>query len=133
MNQRQKTKLEKQFYQTFNISKTYMNCDDCPHYYRDNSINNSKPECNFIHSDEFDVDDNYCVKLDFPPITDSIYMELMVVIQRNHLIIEGYPEIQTKEELKEFILMALLQNVDIVRGEIQELFKAEKGIVDNNV
>ena len=50
-----KNKLEKQFYQTFNISKTYMNCDDCPHYYRDNSINNSKPECNFTYSDEFDV------------------------------------------------------------------------------
>ena len=123
MNQRQKTKLEKQFYQTFNISKTYMNCDDCPHYYRDNSINNSKPECNFIYSNEFDVDDNYCVKLDFPPITDSIYMELMVVIQRNNLVTESCPEIQTKEELKELILMALLQNVDIIRGEVQEIFQ----------
>ena len=117
-----KNKLEKQFYQTFNISKTYMNCDDCPHHYRDNSINNSKPECNFIHPDEFDVDDNYYVKLDFPPITDSIYMKLMVVIHRKHLAI-GYPEIQTKEQLKEFILLTLLQNVYIVREEVQELFK----------
>lgn len=118
-----KNKLEKQFYQTFNIGKTYMNCDDCPHYYRDNSINNSKPECNFTYSDEFDVDDNYCVKLDFPPITDSIYMEFMVIIQRNHLVTEGVPDIQNKEQLKEFILMALLQNVDIVKREIQELFE----------
>ena len=76
-----KNKLEKQFYQTFNISKTYMNCDACPHYYRDNSINNSKPECNFIYSDKFDVDNNYCVKLDFPPITDSIYMDLMLILE----------------------------------------------------
>lgn len=118
-----KNKLEKQFYQTFNIGKTYMNCDDCPHYYRDNSINNSKSECNFTYSDEFDVDDNYCVKLDFPPITDSIYMEFMVIIQRNHLITEDVPDIQNKEQLKEFILMALLQNVNIVKREIQELFK----------
>lgn len=118
-----KNRLERQFYKTFEIGKTYMNCDDCPHYYRDNSINNSKPECNFIHSDEFDVDDNYYVKLDFPPITDSIYMEFMVIIQRNHLITESCPEIQTKEELKEFILMALLQNVDIVREEVQETFQ----------
>ena len=123
-----KNKLEKQFYQAFNISKTYMNCDDCPHYYRDNSINNSKPECNFIHLDEFDVDDNYCVKLDFPPITDSIYMEFMVIIQRNHLITEDVPDIYTKIDLKEFILKALIQNKDIVRREIQELFKGEKGI-----
>ena len=116
-------KLEKQFYQTFNISKTYMNCDDCPHYYRDNSINNSKHECNFIHSDEFDVDDNYCVKLDFPPITDSIYMEFMVIIQKNNLITEGFKDINTKEDLKDFILTALIQNADEVKNDVQELFK----------
>ena len=85
--QNSKNKLEKQFYQTFNISKTYMNCNDCP------------------------------------PITDSIYMELVVIIQRNHLIITNCPDIQTKEDLKELILMALLQNVDVVREEIQELFE----------
>jgi len=123
MNQRQKNKLEKQFYQTFNISKTYINCDDCSHYYRDNSINNSKPECNFIHSDEFGVDDNYCVKLDFPPITDSIYLNLMVIIQKNNLITEGFKDINTKEDLKDFILTALIQNSDEVKNEVQELFK----------
>jgi len=121
--QNSKNKLEKQFYQTFNISKTYMNCDDCPHYYRDNSINNSKPECNFIHSEEFDVDDNYCIKLDFPPITDSIYLNLMVIIQKNNLITEGFKDINTKEDLKAFILTALIQNKDIIREEIQELFE----------
>lgn len=118
-----KNKLEKQFYQTFNISKTYMNCDNCPHYYRDNSINNSKPECNFIYSNEFDVDDNYCVKLDFPPITDSIYLNLMVIIQKNKLITEGFKDINTKEDLKDFILTALIQNSDEVKNEVQELFK----------
>jgi len=118
-----KNKLEKQFYQTFNIGKTYMNCDDCPHYYRDNSINNSKSECNFIYSNEFDVDDNYCVKLDFPPITDSIYLNLMVIIQKNNLITEGFKDINTKEDLKDFILTALIQNSDEVKNEVQELFK----------
>ena len=118
-----KNKLEKQFYQTFDISKTYMNCDDCPHYYRDNSINNSKPECNFIYSDEFDVDDNYCVKLDFPPITDSIYMEFMVIIQKNNLITRCFKDINTKEDLKEFILTALIQNADEVKNEVQEFFE----------
>lgn len=118
-----KNKLEKQFYQTFNISKTYMNCDNCPHYYRDNSINNSKPECNFIQEEEFDVDDNYCVKLDFPPITDSIYLNLMVIIQKNNLITEGFKDINTKEDLKDFILTALIQNADEVKNEVQELFK----------
>ena len=118
-----KNKLEKQFYQTFSISKTYMNCNDCPHYYRDNSINNSKPECNFIHTEEFDVDDNYCVKLDFPPITDSIYLNLMVIIQKNNLITEGVKDINTKEDLKDFILTALIQNSDEVKNEVQELFK----------
>jgi len=121
--QNSKNKLEKQFYQTFNISKTYMNCDDCPHYYRDNSINKSKPECNFIHSDDFDVDDNYCVKLDFPPITDSIYMEFMVIIQKNNLITEGFKNINTKEDLKDFVLTALIQNSEEVKNEVQELFK----------
>lgn len=121
--QHSKNKLEKQFYQTFNISKTYRNCNDCPHYYRDNSINNSKHECNFTYSDQFDVDDNYCVKLDFPPITDSIYMEFMVIIQRNHLITEDVPDVHTKIDLKEFILKALIQNKDIIRREVQELFK----------
>ena len=125
-------KTEKQFYKVFEIKKT----DICKH--AQHGYEGEEGTWYFCKKDNkecwtYPNSSSECVEKDFPPITDSIYMEFMVIIQRNHLVTESYPEIQTKEELKEFILMALLQNVDIVKREIQELFKTEKGIVDNNV
>ena len=43
--------------------------------------------------------------------------------QKNNLITEGFKDINTKEELKDFILTALIQNSEEVKNEVQELFK----------
>lgn len=49
--------------------------------------------------------------LDYPHITDSMYMELLVVIQRNELWITGAMRVLTRDDLIALIFQALLQHV----------------------
>ena len=115
-------KTEKQFYKVFEIKKT----DICKH--AQHSYKGEEGTWYFCKKDNkecwtYPNSSSECVEKDFPPITDSIYLNLMVIIQRNNLITEDVKGINTKEDLKDFILTALIQNTDEVKNEVQELFK----------
>ena len=111
--------LEEKFMETFKIDEIerwYCNRYECwvserPHIYS----HNCGGMCGM------------CTNLDkrwvYPKISDSMYMELMVLIQKENLITEDIKDIKIKNDLKEFILEALLQNTEEVKQQVQELFK----------
>lgn len=118
-------KTEKQFYKVFEIKKTGI-CKHAQHGYE-----GEEGTWYFCKKDDkecwtYPGGSAKCVEKDFPPITDSIYLNLMVIIQKNNLITEGFKDINTEEDLKAFILTALIQNVNEVKNEVQELFNEPK-------
>lgn len=104
--------LEKQFFDAFGIPQLcckkyitnctkYGECEECVNY-----------------------DKNFST---YPQITDSILLELLVIMTRYTDIIEGFDNVQ---ELKEFVLKDLIysltqQECDIVKHQVRTLFEEE--------
>lgn len=60
----------------------------------------------------------YNDELDYPHISDSMYMEFMVIIQRNELWVTGAMDVSTRDDLIALIFQALLQNVKEVKDQV---------------
>lgn len=74
------------------------------------------------------LDLEYDNDLDYPHITDSMYMELLVVIQRNELWITGAMRVLTRDDLIVLIFQALLQHVQEkeVKDQVLSVFNNKR-------
>ena len=121
------TELEQKFYDTFGIEKQSIciyyskykerGCEVCITYFQSDKNCNKK-------------------RYKYPKITAKKLLEMICIY--NSTYTNGYTNYsllneRNVEKLKEQILKNCLRVRDDIKPQIQQLFKGEKGIVDNNV
>lgn len=102
------TKIEKQFFETFEIEpiKKCFN-GDCI----------AKEEIGY----DSNICDDKCVYIDrqYPQITDHILLELICILGSIFI------SVQDKETLKDHILNQCIMNKDVIKHQVQELFRED--------